>query len=83
MFFETSAKNGENIDKLFEIIAISIFEKNENDEKNLENAMNNDNRSLKLTKKNHKRKMKKNGFVKGKILIDYFCHYSLIICLII
>ena len=65
------------------IIAISIFEKNENDEKNLENAMNNDNRSLKLTKKNHKRKMKKNGFVKGKILIDYFCHYSLIICLII
>ena len=27
MLFETSAKNGENIDKLFEIIAISILEK--------------------------------------------------------
>jgi len=59
MFFETSAKKGENIDKLFENIAISIYEKNEKEEKDLENAMNNDNKSLKITKKNHKKKMKK------------------------
>jgi len=63
MFFETSAKNGENIDKLLENIAIIIYEKKENDEKNLENAMN-DNRSHKLIKENHTKKKKKNGFVK-------------------
>ena len=58
MFFETSAKNGENIDKLFDDIAISIYEKIKNDEKNLENSMN-DNRSYKLNMENHKKKKKK------------------------
>jgi len=58
MFFETSAKNGENIDELLDNIAISIYEKIKNDEKNLENAMN-DNRSYKLNMENHKKKRKK------------------------
>ena len=60
MFFETSAKKGENIDKLFENIAISIYEKNEKEEKeekDLENAMNKI--PITLTKENHKKKMKK------------------------
>jgi len=60
MFFETSAQNSENIDKLLENIAISLYEKNEKEEKELENAMNNDKRSYKLNKKNHKKKSKKN-----------------------
>jgi len=61
MFFETSAKKGENIDKLFENIAISIYEKNEKEEKDLENAMNDNSpkRPITLTKENHKKKMKK------------------------
>ena len=58
MFFETSAKNGENIDELLDNIAISIYDKIKNDEKNLENAMN-DNRSYKLNIENHKKKRKK------------------------
>ena len=58
MLFETSAKNGENIDKLFDDIEISIYEKIKNDEKNLENSMN-DNRSYKLNMENHKKKKKK------------------------
>ena len=56
MFFETSAKNGENIDKLLENIAITIYEKNEKDEKELENAMKgNNNKPQILDKKNHKK----------------------------
>ena len=62
MVFETSAKTGNNIDKLLENIAISIYEKNENDEKNLEKAM-----TIKLGKQNHKIKKKKN-FLKFKFL---------------
>jgi small GTP-binding protein len=58
MFFETSAKTGNNIDKLLENIAISIYEKIENDEKKLEKAMN-DNTIHKLDKENHKKKRKK------------------------
>ena len=54
MFFETSAKTGENIDKLLENIAISIYEKNENDEKNLEKA-----KTIKLCGEKHKIKKKK------------------------
>ena len=59
IFFETSAKNGENIDKLLENIAISIYKKNEKEEKDLENAMNHDYRSIKLNLKNHKKRRKK------------------------
>jgi len=60
MFFETSAKNGENIDKLLENIAITIYEKNEKDEKELENAMKgNNNKPQILDKKNHKKNKKK------------------------
>ena len=68
MFFETLAKNGENIDKLLEDIAISIYEKNEKEEKELENVMNNDKRSYKLNKKFHKKKPKKLYLLKGKNL---------------
>ena len=78
MFFETSAKSGENIDKLLDNIAISIYEKNEKEENEFENAMNDNKskRSIKLFEKNHKKKLKKNGFVKGKILKKiYFYHY--------
>jgi small GTP-binding protein len=64
IFFETSAKSGENIDKLLENIAISIFEKNEKEEKDLENAMNYNNRPIKLKKENHKKKKKKNCICK-------------------
>ena len=64
MFFETSAKNGENIDKLLENIAISIYKKNEKEEKDLENAMNYNNRPIKLNKENHKKKKKKNCICK-------------------
>ena len=39
MFFETSAKNGENIDKLFENIAISLYKKLISDEKNIEDIL--------------------------------------------
>jgi len=60
IFFETSAKNGENIDKLLENIAITIYEKNEKDEKELENAMKgNNNKPQILDKKNHKKNKKK------------------------
>ena len=59
MFFEVSSKTGENIDKLLENIVISIYEKNENEEKDLETAMN-DNRAIKLNKNNHKKRRKKN-----------------------
>ena len=53
MFFETSALNGENIDKLLENIAISIYEKNlEKSAKEL--------KSVQLNKKNHKKRGKKN-----------------------
>ena len=63
MFFETSAKNFNNIDKLLENIAISIYEKNENVEKNLENNENDENhlekvKTIKLNKENHKSKNK-------------------------
>ena len=59
MFFETSAKNGENIDKLLNNIAISIYEKNEKEEKDLENELNN-NRPIKLNKVNNNKKKKNN-----------------------
>ena len=58
MFFEVSSKTGENIDKLFENIVISIYEKNENEEKDLETAMN-DNRAIKLNKNIHKKRRRK------------------------
>ena len=58
MFFETSALNGENIDKLLENIAISIYEKNENDEKNIEKGAN-ELKSVQLNKKNHRKRRKK------------------------
>ena len=58
MFFEVSSKTGENIDKLLENIVISIYEKNENEEKDLEKAMN-DNRAIKLNKNNHKKRRRK------------------------
>ena len=58
IFFETSAKSGENIDKLLENIAISIFEKNEKEEKDLENEMNK-NILIKRDVNNHKNKNKK------------------------
>ena len=57
-FFEILALNGENIDKLFENIAIAIYEKDKNDENDLDNSMK-DNRAIKLDKKNHKKKRKK------------------------
>ena len=53
MFFETSAKNGENMDKLLENIAISIYEKDD-----IENEMK-DKISIVLNKKNHKKRKKK------------------------
>ena len=52
MFFETSALNGENIDKLLENIAISIYEKN------LEKAAK-ELKSIQLNKKNHRKRRKK------------------------
>jgi len=58
MFFEVSSKTGENIDKLFENIVISIYEKNENDEKDFEITMN-DNRAIKLNKNIHKKRRRK------------------------
>ena len=61
MFFETSAKNDENINKLLDNIVISIYEKIKNDKKNLENALN-DNSSIKLNLENHKKKKKKKWF---------------------
>ena len=64
MFFETSAKNGEYIDKLLENIVISIYEKNEKEQNDLENAMNYNNRPIKLNKENHKKKKKKNCICK-------------------
>lgn len=39
IFFETSAKNGENIDKLFEKISITLYEKLINEEKIIEDAL--------------------------------------------
>ena len=39
IFFETSALNGENIDKLLEKIAISIYKKNLDDENKFDNAI--------------------------------------------
>ena len=39
IFFETSALKGENINKLFEEIGLLIYEKNEVEERNLENAI--------------------------------------------
>ena len=48
MFLEVSSKTGENIDKLLENIVISIYEKIENDEKNLEKA-----KTIKLGNENH------------------------------
>jgi small GTP-binding protein len=39
MFFETSAKSGENIDKLFENIGISLYKKLLLDEKNMEEVL--------------------------------------------
>ena len=39
IFFETSALNGQNIDKLLENIAISIYEKDKKDENILNNAL--------------------------------------------
>jgi len=39
IFFETSAKNGENMDKLFENISISLYEKLINEEKIIEDAL--------------------------------------------
>ena len=57
MFFETSAKSGENIDKLLDNIAISIYAKNVKEENEFENAMNDNKfkRSIKLFEKNHKK----------------------------
>ena len=54
VFLEVSSKTGNNIDKLLENIAISIYEKIENDEKNLENA-----KTILLSKENHRIKKKK------------------------
>ena len=39
IFLETSALNGNNIDKLLDNIAFSIYEKDINDENNLDNAI--------------------------------------------
>ena len=47
LFFEISSDNGENINKLFETIAIWIYRKNEVDEKNLNNNVG---RTLSLVK---------------------------------
>jgi len=59
-FFETSAKNGDNIDKLLENIAITIYEKNEKVEKLLENAIKgNGNKPQILDKEIHKKNKKK------------------------
>jgi len=63
IFFETSAENGENIDKLFEKVGFSIYEKNEADEKKLDKA---NKRSVSLikedfTKNNEKKKKKEKG----------------------
>jgi len=58
MFFETSALKGENIDKLLENIAISIYEKNEIDEKNFEKGAK-ELKSIQLNKKNHRKRRKK------------------------
>ena len=53
VFLEVSSKTGENIDKLLENIAISIYEKFENGEKNLEKP-----NTIKLGKENHRIKKK-------------------------
>jgi len=58
MFFETSSKDGENIDKLFDNMAISIYEKNEKDQKDLVNSKDNI-KAIKLNKKNHIKRIKK------------------------
>ena len=58
MFFETSSKDGENIDKLFDNMVISIYEKNEKDQKDLVNSKNNI-KAIKLNKKDHKKRKKK------------------------
>jgi len=61
IFFETSAKKGENINKLLENIAISIFEKIKKEENDFENAMKDksSNISHKLDIEFHKKRRKK------------------------
>ena len=63
MFFETSALNGNNIDKLLDNIAISIYEKNKKDEDQLENATRN---SITLDKDDFARVPKKKGDGEGE-----------------
>ena len=58
IFFETSALNGNNMDKLLDNIAISIYEKNKKDEAQLENAIRN---SITLDKDDFARVPKKKG----------------------
>ena len=61
MFFETSAKNFNNIDKLLENIAISIYEKDTNDENQLDNAIHRERITL-IKKESKKGKKKKKNF---------------------
>ena len=63
IFFETSALYGNNIDKLLDNIAISIYEKNKKDEDQLEKATRN---SITLNKENFARVPKKKGEREGE-----------------
>jgi len=56
IFFETSALNGNNIDKLLENIAISIYEKNENDKNDVDISTR---KTIALDKEDFKKKGKK------------------------
>ena len=62
IFFETSALNHENIDKLLDNIVISIYEKDKNDENKLDNAIKGGRIALNKEDFTKKRKKKKKKF---------------------
>ena len=61
IFLETSALNGNNMDKLLDNIAISIYEKDTNDENQLDNAIHRERITL-IKKESKKGKKKKKNF---------------------
>ena len=62
IFFETSALNHENMDKLLDNIVISIYEKDKNDENKLDNAIKGRRIALNKEEFTKKRKKKKKKF---------------------
>ena len=62
IFFETSALNHENMDKLLDYIVISIYEKYKNDENKLDNAIKGRRIALNKEEFTKKRKKKKKKF---------------------